>query len=111
MGKFLIGALIGLILGGVLTFVIFVGVPHKNVSPGKPIKPPDAGTQAAAAQIVLPAEFFNTVLAAVFNQANKPAFELSSTGQEDPRPEYALFQQGQQPCDGKITILPQGSGV
>jgi hypothetical protein len=109
MGKFLAGALIGLVLGGVLTFIVFVGMPHRNAAPGEPIRPPDAGARAGTAAIALPQEFFNDVLATIFRQMNKPSFELSSADRTGVRPEYTLFEQP--PCDGRITILEEGSGV
>lgn len=110
MKGFVIGAILGLVLGGVITFVVFVGVPHASVAAGTPIKPPDASTSAETAQVVLPQAFFNGVLAVIFRQMNKPSFELSSAEREsDIKPEYALFQE--QPCDGRITILEEGSGT
>ena len=41
MGRLVIGLLIGIILGGALTFYLFVGVPQAVIAPGTPIQPPD----------------------------------------------------------------------
>ncbi|MBS1797145.1 MAG: hypothetical protein JSS81_25180 [Acidobacteria bacterium] len=111
---FILGGLIGLALGGALTFYLFVGVPRAAQAPGLPIQPPDAaGTPPATAQIVLKQEFFNEVLKTIFRDMNAPSFPLSLTENRPaddrigPRP--AMFQDNA--CDGRITLLPEGSGV
>jgi hypothetical protein len=114
MGKFLGGILIGLILGGAITFVLFVGVPRASQVPGRLINPPDAIIPPGTAQIVLRQDFFNEVLTTVFRDMNKPTFDLASVGVDDRdqtvKPTYAAADESQ-PCDGKIRILPEGSGV
>ncbi len=111
---FIVGSLVGLILGGVLTFYFFVGVPRAGVAPGTPVLPPDPnGNPPATAQIVLKQDFFNEVLKTIFRDMNAPSFPLSlsennRTTNSDSA-SYALFQGDQ--CDGKITLLPEGSGV
>jgi len=109
---FIVGSLVGLILGGVLTFYLFVGVPRAAIAPGTPIQPPDAtGTPPATAQIILKQEFFNEVLKTIFRDMNAPSFPLSLTENRDAKTSanYAMLQSGQ--CDGRITLLPEGSGV
>jgi len=111
---FIVGSLVGLILGGVLTFYLFVGVPRAAIAPGNPIQPPDAsGTPPATAQIILKQEFFNEVLKTIFRDMNAPSFPLSLTENRPPEngivPSYAMLQDGG--CDGRITLLPEGSGV
>lgn len=115
MGKLIIGILIGLILGGALTFYFFVGAPRAAQVPGTPIQPPDPnGSPAGTAQIVIKQEFFNEVLQTIFRDMSAPAFPLNLTGQnfrDDPAAvRYGLLQTAEQ-CDGKITLLPEGSGV
>src|SRR5580765_814840 len=112
MRKFLLGLLVGLIVGGIAVFFLFVGVPRASRSPGAPIQPPDANTVAGTAQIVLKQDFFNEVLNTIFKDMNAPAFPVAlaqNTESENPF-QHAAFQ-SEQPCDGKITILPEGSGV
>lgn len=111
MGKFIVGSFLGLIVGGLLTFYFFVGVPSAVKMPGTPIQPPDeSGVPPATAQIVLKEEFFNEVLTTIFRQMNSPSFPLASAPQTlSNKPEYALFQDGK--CEGRITLLPEGSGV
>lgn len=114
MGKFIIGIIIGLLVGGALTFYLFVGVPQAAQVPGMPIQPPDAnGIPAGTAQIVLKQEFFNNVLQTIFRDMNAPSFPLNLTGENKTQnaesASYAVFQNAQ--CDGKITLLPEGSGI
>ena len=97
MGRLVIGLLIGFVLGGIVVFYFFVGVPQAVIAPGTPIKPPDAnGVPAGASQIVLRQQFFNELLTTIFSEMNAPSFPLSSPSSD---------------CEGKITILQQGSGV
>jgi hypothetical protein len=110
---FIIGILVGLIGGGVLTFFLFVGVPRAAVAPGVPIQPPDAsGTPPGTAQIILKQDFFNEVLKTIFRDMSAPSFPLTLTENRETdggTPSYAMLQSGG--CDGKITLLPEGSGV
>ena len=54
MGRIVISLLVGILLGGALTFYFFVGVPQGVIAPGSPIKPPDPnGLPAGSVQIVL----------------------------------------------------------
>lgn len=112
---FVIGSLVGLIVGGVITFLLFVGVPQAVQKPtGAPILPPDPnGSPATTAQIVLKQEFFNEVLNTIFRDMSAPSFPLTLTENRDAndpaKAEYAALQQGG--CDGRITLLPEGSGV
>ena len=112
MPKFLIGGLVGLLIGAAATFFIFVGVPRASKTPGAPIQGPDPNTPAGSAQVVLRQDFFNDILTTMFRDMRPPSFPL---GMSDPPSqgggvEYAAFQ-AQGACDGTITILPEGSGV
>jgi len=117
MSKFLtllVGAVLGLILGGILTFYFFVGAPRATQPPGNPILPPDAnGSPAGTATVVLNQQFFDTILGTIFRDMNAPAFPLNLSGQNnqtDFQPTKIAFLQGGN-CEGKITLLPEGSGV
>jgi hypothetical protein len=114
MGKIIIGVIIGLIVGAAGTFFLFVGVPRAAQIPGQPIQPPDSTTPAGAAQIVLHQEFFNEVLRTIFRDMAPPAFPIdlavNSNGERVFVPQYAAFQEPPK-CDGKLTVLPEGSGV
>lgn len=104
MGRLIIGLVIGLLVGGVLTFLLFVGVPRAGSTPGRPILPPDpGGVPAGTAQIVLRQDFFNNVLATIFNEMNAPSFALTGDGSPQTVPPDG--------CGSLITVLPEGSGV
>ncbi len=118
MGKillFIIGAVLGLVIGGVLVLYFFGGAPRAASIPGNPIQPPDTGgIPAGTATVVLNQQFFDMILATIFRDMNAPAFPLNLTGrnnfQPDFQPEKVAFQQNAA-CEGKITLLPEGSGV
>ncbi|MCD9185947.1 MAG: hypothetical protein LUM44_05910 [Pyrinomonadaceae bacterium] len=113
MGKFITGTLLGLVFGGALVFYFFGGVPRASQVPGAPIQTPDPnGVPAGTAQIVLRQDFFNQVLQTIFRDMNAPSFPLNLTGENRANDSKAVgyaLQQNQ--CDGKITLLPEGSGV
>jgi len=98
MGRIIIGLLIGLGLGGVITFFVFVGVPKAGSTPGVPVRAPDpSGVPVGAAQIVIREQFFNDVLGTIFTEMNAPSFALGPQGAGD--------------CPGALTVIPEGSGV
>ena len=111
---FIIGILVGLLVGGAVTFFMFVGVPRAAVAPGVPIQPPDAsGSPPGTAQIVLKQDFFNEVLKTIFRDMSAPSFPLALTQNNENAnggtASYAMLQNGG--CDGRITLLSEGSGV
>ncbi len=115
---FLLGTVLGLIIGGGLIFYIFGGTPRAaQTPPGVPILPPDPnGSPAGTASVVLNQQFFDTILATIFRDMNAPAFPLNLTGQNNfdatARPQYAsLALQQNGGCDGRIILQPEGSGV
>lgn len=108
------GAVLGLVIGGFLTYYFLIGVPSAATPPGAPILAPDPnGSPAGTASVVINQQFFDTVLATIFRDMNAPSFPLNLTGQNisEPgfQPEKIAFQQSS--CDGKISLLPEGSGV
>ena len=100
MGRFLIGALIGLLLGGAATYYLFIGVPKAASLPGAPVERPDpAGVPVGTAQIVLRQDLFNDVLSTIFTEMKSPSFPIGSG------------QAASDACPSVITVLPEGSGV
>ncbi len=98
MGRVVIGLLIGLVLGGVITFFVFFGVPRAGSTPGVPVRAPEpTGVPAGTAQIILREQFFNDVLGTIFNEMNAPSFALGPQGNGD--------------CVGNLTVVPEGSGA
>ncbi|HZH34375.1 MAG TPA: hypothetical protein VEX64_06005 [Pyrinomonadaceae bacterium] len=115
MGKFILGVLLGLIVGGALIFYFFIGAPRSAKAPGAPIKPPEAGgPPPGTATVVLNQQFFDTILGTIFRDINAPSFPLGGAAQnvESVDPKMTVFGL-QQPagCESKITLKPEGSGV
>ena len=115
---FLLGAILGLVIGGALVFFMFGGAPRAaQTPPGVPILPPDPnGSPAGTASVVLNQQFFDQILGTIFRDMNAPAFPLNLTGRNESsdvaRPQLASFAlQNGGGCEGKITLLPQGSNV
>jgi len=115
---FLLGAILGLVIGGAAVFFTFGGAPRAaQTPPGAPILPPDPnGSPAGTASVVLNQQFFDQILGTIFRDMNAPAFPLNLTGRNDfdetPRPQLASFAlQNGGGCEGKITLLQQGSNV
>ncbi len=113
MGKLIIGVLIGLVLGGVLTFFLFVGAPSSSQSPGNPIQPPDPNGAPGTAQIVIKQDFFNEVVNTILQDMKPPSFPLglarNAAFEDSGSFHYAALQNPQ--CDGTIKLLAEGSGV
>ncbi|MFN6963055.1 MAG: hypothetical protein ACK4S4_04740 [Pyrinomonadaceae bacterium] len=99
MGRLLLGLLIGILLGGGLSYFLLVGTPRSSPPPGEPMRPPDASAMPpGTAQIVLRQDFFNGVLNTVFSEMNPPVFALDRGGRNGE-------------CPSQLTILRQGSGA
>ncbi|MEZ5426246.1 MAG: hypothetical protein R2747_08280 [Pyrinomonadaceae bacterium] len=111
----LAGVIIGLILGGIFTFYYFIGAPQAAQVPGQPIQPPEqGGIPAGTAQVVLNQQFFNNVLEIIFRDMNAPSFPLNLSQERADyqiKPEKIAFFENEKTCDGRITLLPEGSGV
>ena len=108
---FILGTLLGLIVGfGGFYFFLF-GVPQAAVPPGELILAPDPnGNPPGTASITINQQFFDTVLTTIFRDMNAPSFLLGQNQlQSGEQVRQIAFQNGG--CDGKITLLPEGSGV
>src|SRR5215475_496423 len=105
MGRFIVGLSVGILAGGILVYLLFIGAPHTNQYPGAPIKSPDAqGNPPGTAQLVLRQDMVNEALGKIFHEMNPPTFPLGPGAQ-------TLDTQNGQPCSSQITIVQEGSGV
>jgi len=111
MRTFLIGTLVGLLVGAALVFFWLGGVPRAAKAPGEPIKAPDPQSQTTSAQVVIKQDLLNQVLTTIFKQMQPPSFPLQISAAADgsawPRAVYAL----EDGCVNQIQILQEGSGV
>lgn len=101
---FILGAVLGLIIGGGLAAYFLT--PRRAVTPvGIAIQPPDAqGSPAGTAVLELKQEFFTPILGTLLQNGKAPSFPLSLTGQPSDQPVDQIQ------C-GKITLKPEGSGT
>jgi hypothetical protein len=113
--KYFLTLLGGVIIGGVLVYLFFVGAPRAKPLPGAPVKPPDqGGTPPGTAVVVLDEKFFDAVLGSIFRDMNAPSFPLQLTRLNEPSERgtaafsYAAFQGG---CENKVILATEGSGV
>lgn len=113
---FLLGAVLGLVIGGLSILYFFGGAPRAEKLPGEPIKAPEAnGALAGTATIVLNQQFFDSILGTIFRDMNAPAFPLNvsdrNSSNENFQATFAAFQQNENACENKIMLKPEGSGV
>ncbi|MEO8647814.1 MAG: hypothetical protein ABI539_01475 [Acidobacteriota bacterium] len=102
MVKFIIGCVLGLLVGLGGGYYAFVGFPNSSDRPGQPIKPPDPNTPTnGVAQITIGQDFFTNVLDTIFRDMRSPTFDLD-------RGNGSSAGSG---CENRITVLQQGSGT
>lgn len=111
--RYLLTLIVGLVAGGVLTFVLLAGIARSPQIPGSPLKPPDpGGSPAGTAVVVFDEKFFDEVLSAVFRDLNPPSIPLQLIGGEKGRDPYAVTPvvfQGE--CKNAVVLKQQGSNV
>lgn len=111
---FILGAVVGLIFGGVLTYYLLVGTPQALEKPGQLVQAPNTeeNKPSGTAQIVLNQEFFNSILQTMFDEMEAPSYplklSLNTTIKDSKSTKFAL-QNNQ--CEGKIKLLKEGSDV
>ncbi len=75
--RYVLMLLIGLLLGGALVFVLFVGAPRAKNLAGLPVRPPAEGGDApGTAVLVLDEAFFDQLLGTIFRDLGAPKFPL-----------------------------------
>ncbi|HVF56749.1 MAG TPA: hypothetical protein VM934_11395 [Pyrinomonadaceae bacterium] len=114
--KYIITLLLGVVLGGVAAYFLFVGAPRTNKMPGTPVGAPEAGgNPAGTAVLTLDEQFFNTLLSTIFGQLGEPTFRLGSNSPRLMPAERASgfdFVQAQAGgCQNQVVIAPEGGGV
>jgi len=109
MRGFLIGILVGLVVGAAIVFFAFGGARSAAAKPGQPIKPPDP-QHPATAQVVIKEDLLNQVLTTIFQQMNPPSFPLAASASSDPE-SFRIIRAVETSCDSRIQVVPDGSGV
>ena len=118
--KAVLAGLVGLVLGGVLTYFLLVGAPRMEKPPGQPVRAPDAGAQPAGTAVLsLDENFFNTLLGTLFAEVGTPSFNLSAGNTVGPSwvspasagaVRYVEAQAGGG-CPGRVTIVGERGGT
>src|SRR5919106_4002016 len=104
--RYLLTLLLGLILGGGAA-VYFLGSPRAGASPGVPVTAPEGGAKPpGSAAVEVDHQFFDRLLAMLFEDLGPPSFRLASAGSSDMQP--VALQEG---CSNIITLLPQWGDV
>ena len=95
--KYILTLLLGVILGGVLAYFLFVGAPHSQLPKGELVRAPDAGGPPPGTAVVeLDEQFFNSLLGSIFRDLSKPAFP----------PQASVGG-----CQNQVVIEPSADGV
>jgi hypothetical protein len=73
--KFILALVLGVVLGGVGTYLLFVGTPKTGTLKGEPTRTPDPGGPPPGTAVVeLDEQFFGALLDSIFRDLNKPTF-------------------------------------
>lgn len=130
--RYVLMLLIGLVLGGALVFVFFVGAPRAKNLAGLPVRPPAEGGDApGTAVLVLDEAFFDQLLGTIFRDLGAPKFPLRAAVTNESFKAFSttspntslnlmdaansfrsinfLALQGND-CPGEIQLAPEGSG-
>jgi hypothetical protein len=94
--KFFLALLLGVIVGGVGAYFLFVGAPRARMPKGEAVRAPDAGGPPPGTAVVeLDEHFFNALLSSIFRDLGKPAFP----------------PQGGEGCQNRVVIEPEAGDV
>jgi hypothetical protein len=95
--RFILALLLGVVLGGVGAYFLFVGAPHAHMPKGEMVRAPDpAGPPPGTAVVELDEQFFGALLSSIFKDIGKPAFPPAPSGGG---------------CQNQVVIEPNGDGV
>jgi len=131
--RYVLTLLIGLLLGGALVFVLFVGAPRAKNLAGLPVRPPAEGGDAPGTAVLLLDEaFFDQLLGTIFRDLGAPKFPLRAAAltnenhtpfsiapssissnpvdSRNPFRSINFLALQANDCPGEIQLAPEGSG-
>jgi hypothetical protein len=95
--RFILALLLGVVLGGVGAYFLFVGAPHAHMPKGEIVRAPDpSGPPPGTAVVELDEQFFGALLSSIFKDIGKPSFPPAPSGGG---------------CQNQVVIEPSGDGV
>jgi hypothetical protein len=95
--RFILALLVGVVLGGVGAYFLFVGAPRAHAPKGEVVRAPDpSGPPPGTAVVELDEQFFGALLSSIFKEIGKPSFPP---------------QASQAGCQNQVVIEPSGGGV
>ena len=95
--RFILALLLGVVLGGVGAYFLFVGAPHAHLAKGETVRAPDpSGPPPGTAVVELDEQFFGALLSSIFKEIGKPSFPPAASGGG---------------CQNQVVIEPNGDGV
>jgi hypothetical protein len=79
--KFILALVLGVLLGGVGAYFLFVGAPRTGTLKGEMVRAPDPGGPPPGTAVVeLDEQFFGALLDSIFRDLNKPTFPPAAGG-------------------------------
>jgi hypothetical protein len=103
--RYVIVLIAGVVIGGVATAYLLGARSHSL--PGSPLKPPDKNNPPATVAVSVDENFFDALLATVYQKLGPPQLKLSQTASES-LIEPAVFQNA---CSDVLTLNQQGDNV
>ena len=115
--RYFLALLVGAILGGLLIFFLFVGVPRTKPLPASTAPAPEAtGTAAGTAVLTLDEKFFDALLGTIFRDLGDITFQLAKSGANreanaESSEAGVSFVQTQGACPSRVVLAQEGGGV
>jgi hypothetical protein len=118
--RYIIMLLVGILVGGALTFYFFVGAPRaKQLQLGAhAVQAPDAaGDPPGTIVLTFDEKFFDTLLGTIFHDLNPPSFKLGAYTRDAAPGEFGALrfinaqEGGGGGCSNQISITQEGSGA
>ncbi|HEX8499020.1 MAG TPA: hypothetical protein VF659_00415 [Pyrinomonadaceae bacterium] len=114
--KFILALVLGVVLGGVGAYFLFVGAPRTGALKGEAVRAPDPGGPPPGTAVVeLNEQFFGALLDSIFRDLDKPAFPPQTGGACENRvviePNAGEVKTGVLMRDGKVIVPLAFSGT